>query len=349
MKNRNVAIAAIIVVAIVVSSVVVLDSGLLGNKSGGLITYAADAYTIEADYMLSGFHNSSGAQVEPVTSGGSYADAEEIATGHPANVFISVALNSYDRTYLGQRYSGWAIAFASDQIVLAYNQTAISGSSSQDKTAQTIIAEFASASPTNNTTQYRQAFANLTSGGVKIGISDPNEDPAGVRAYTSLEIAGYLFENNVSYYLHKIAEKNCNVTASNAAALVGSLDTGFIQFLYIYKSAAISDGLSYIALPDYMNFGSENKSAFYGEFNYTISTGVVNGSPIYLYISALANNTDSSVANGFVTYVVKNSGNLSRFGLVPLTPALLFSNVTLPGWLDNLQNQSVIVNEGGFT
>ncbi|MEM0155286.1 MAG: substrate-binding domain-containing protein [Thermoplasmataceae archaeon] len=349
MKNLSAAITAIIVVAVLVSSVVLLDNGLLGNKNSGLITYTADAYTIEAEYLLNSFHNATGAQVEPVTSGGSYADAEEIANGHPASVFLSVALNSYDRSYLGPRYSGWAIAFAADQIVLAYNSSIISGSSPADGIAQSIVKEFQTANLTNSSTEYRQAFANLTSGVVKIGISNPNEDPAGVRAYTSLEIAGSIFENDVSYYLQRMQENHSNVTASNAASLVAPLDVGQIQFLYIYKSAAILHDLKYIALPDFLNFGSENKSAFYGEYYYNISTGEVRGSPIYLFISTIANNTDASVADNFVTYVVKNSSNLSRFGLVPLSQSLLFSNVTVPAWLDNLQNQGVIRNAGGLT
>jgi len=342
MKKSYALITAVLVAIVVISSVVVLDSGLLNSNSNELITYTADAYVQEANYLLDGYHNVSGISVEPAKGGGSYTDAREIAQNDPANVFISVALNSYERSYLGSRYSGWAIAFASDSLVIAY-----SGSSEHNSHAESIINQFSNAYKTNNTSLYREAFMNLTSGNVKVGISDPNSDPAGFRAWISMEIAGYEYDRgNTSYFVDRMSNNNGNVSATNAADLVSPLVEGQIQFLYIYRSAAIAKGLDYVSLPPCLDLGNESMASFYSQFNYTLDTGVVSGSPIYLYISALANNSNSTSADGFVSYVLNNNHNLTKFGLVPLNTSLLFTNVGVPSWISPMI-QSGKLKEGG--
>ena len=332
MKKGYTLFTAVLITIVVVSSVVVLDGVHLGNNSSELVTYTADAYVQEANYLLSGYHNNSRVSVEPAKGGGSYTDAREIAQGNPANVFMSVALNSYDRSYLGPSYSGWAIAFASDSLVIAY-----SGSSEHNSSAASIINQFSNAHKTNSRSLYKDAFMNLTSGKVRVGISDPNSDPAGFRAWISLEIAGYEYDSgNRTYFEDRMSRNNGNVSATSAADLVSPLVDGEIQFLYIYRSAAIAKGLDYIPLPPDLGLGNESLATFYEQFNYTLDTGVTSGSPIYLYISALENNSNVASADGFVIYVVNNNSNLTKFGLVPLNSSLLFTNVSVPSWLQPL-------------
>ncbi|WP_393971278.1 substrate-binding domain-containing protein [Oxyplasma meridianum] len=333
MRKSYALITAVLVAIVVTLSIAVFDSGLFGNNSDELITYSADAYVQETNYLLRGYHNVSGVNVEPDKGGGSYTDAREISQNDPANVFISVALNSYDRSYLGPRYSGWAIAFASDSLVIAY-----SAASEQNSSAASIIEQFHSAYTANSTALYKGAFMNLTSGKVKVGISNPNSDPAGFRAWISLEIAGYEYDNgNRSYFEIRMSQNRGNVSATSAADLVSPLLEGDIQFLYIYRSAAIAKGLHYISLPPELNFGNGGLASFYVQFNYTLATGVITGSPIYLYITALANNSNAASADGFVSYVVNNNNNLTKFGLIPLKTSILFTNVTVPSWLLPLQ------------
>jgi len=342
LKKTSAIIVALVVAFVVISSAVIASGGLFGNNSGGIVTYTADAYVLEANYLLDGYHNASGVSVEPARGGGSYTDAREISQGDPANVFISIALNSYDKAYLGLRYSGWAVAFASDSLVIAY-----SSASENNQTAMSILHQFSDANSTNSSSLYSSAFYNLTSGKVKVGISDPNSDPAGFRAWISLEIAGYEYHNeDRSYFSDRMVRNSGNVSATNAAALVSPLESGNIQFLYIYRSAAIAHGLNYISLPPELDLGNSSMARFYSEFNYTLATGVVNGSPIYLYVSALANNTNATAAHNFVTYVINNNSNLTSFGLVPLKTSMLFTNVGIPGWLSGSVASGKLIDAG---
>lgn len=94
-----------------------------------LISFSADAYTAEANALLNGFSQSTGASVAPVKSGGSFADANQIAAGAPDDVFISVALSATGPRYLKNLSSNWAIGFATDQMVIAYSNATSSSSS----------------------------------------------------------------------------------------------------------------------------------------------------------------------------------------------------------------------------
>ena len=337
---RRTVIAVILVVLILVSVGIGLE---IDRPSTGLVVYTADAYVAESDALMANFHNATGIAVEPAKGGGSYTLAEEISQGVPASVFISVALSTYSRSSLGQRYSGWAIAFAADQLVLAYANSA-------NSTVEKIVKLFSEANSTENASQkdaaYRDAFMNLTAGSVSIGISNASSDPAGLRAYLSLEIAGSLYENSQSFFTDRIAGNRAVRTDSNAAELVSPLISGDLGFLYIYRSAAISKGLKYIELPGQLSFGNSSMSQFYSEFHYNTTAGQQSGAPIYLYASALANGTDPAASIEFVSYIPGNDSFLSSYGMRPLKEPLLFNNTQPPAGIMALISAGRIVYGG---
>lgn len=337
-------------VTILVAVIVIVIAGYLGvvhltgSGDSPIITYSADAYVQETNYYLSGFHNSSGVSVANAKGAGSYTAAREIGQGDPANAFISVALESYNQSYLGQRYSGWAVAFASDQLVLAYSN------STGNSVVNSIANQFSSALSSNNTTLFGDAYSNLTSGKVKVGISDPSSDPAGLRGWISLEIAGKLYGGgNLSYFTARIAANSGSVNSSSAAQLVSPLVTGQIQFLFIYKSAAISKGLDYISLPSQVNFGDPALSSYYSNFTYSTISGVAHGSIIMLYITALSGN--GAIAGdtlNFVSYTLNHSSDMSLFGLAPLTKAILFNNTQPPSVIQGMISSGKVTQGGRF-
>ena len=317
-KNRKTIAAVAMVLILVVASAAIF--ALQRSPSRLLITYSADAYVLESNYLLNSFHNSTGYGVAPAVGGGSFSSARLIGQGAPADILISVSLEAYTQAYLKGRYSGWAMAFAADQLVIAYSNATL-----QNSQAQSIITLFKQAYSTNATNSYFSAFDNLTSGKVKVGIANPADDPAGLRGWLALEIAGYLFAGgNTSYFTDEIASSGGYVSAVNAAELVAPLETGNIQFLLTYRSAALSSGLHYIALTPQLNQGSTNLTAFYYRFTYKLPTGIVHGAPIYLFMSVLANSSNANAAYSFLDFVVNSTQLMARFGMIPLTSPLMF-------------------------
>lgn len=297
-----------------------------------LLVYSADAYVQESNHYLNAFHNQTGMPVATAKGAGSFTAAREIGQGGPANVFISVSLDSYNKSYLGNRYPGWTVAFASDQLVLAYSNL------SHTSEVNSIVSGIHNSMKTNSSSGLYSAFSNLTSGKVTVGISDPASDPAGLRGWISLEIAGNSYDNgNNSYFTQRMLHSGGLSNSSSAALLVSPLVSGQVQFLFIYKSAAISKGLKYVSLPENMNFGNPSLSHYYSSFTYNTSSGVGRGSPILLYVSALGNNSNMAVESiNFVTFVLNHTLDMATFGLLPLSTPVLYNNTAPPLEIRNL-------------
>ncbi|MCW6168287.1 MAG: substrate-binding domain-containing protein [Thermoplasmatales archaeon] len=336
MKNSKIVVIIVIIALLAVGTGIGVHYSYNKNRSL-LISYVADAYVGEANYLLNGYRNSTGNPVSPAIGGGSYTDAQKIGSGDPANVFISVALSPYSQSYLKERYSGWAIAFASDQLVLAYYN---------NSTDYKIASLLKHAEITNNSSEFVDALSSITNKSNSLGISDPSTDPAGLRAWISLEIAGKMYEKNENYFVNAVINHHANVTRSSAAQLVPALETGEISFLFIYKSAAVHSGLNMVELPTKMNFGDPNLSSFYSEFNYTTAAGLQKGSPVLLYITALANNTLTTESLEFVNYSLNHRNGLTTFELKPLQHSELFNDTTPPPEIMSLLSSHELIYSG---
>jgi len=310
-----------------------------------LILYSADSFVVEATVLESAFTSSTGIMMAPPKSGGSLLLASEIAQGNPVSVFISLSHSAVTASHLGNQSSGWAIAFASDQMVLAYSNATL-----QNAAANAIVAACSSAFAANATTPWNNCFTMLTSGSVKLGTGNPNADPSGYRGWIVLEAAGQAYANNSSFYENRLIFNNGNVTAASAADLIAPLQTGQIQFLWIYKSSAIAHKLNYLQLSGQVNLGDSKYSKFYSQFSYQLAKGAQTGGVIRLYITVPADSTDTTDSLQFVVFVVKNSPTLlSSYGLVPTTPAKLYNSTTVPPLLQQLVSQGYLQLSGPNT
>lgn len=322
---------------------VVSTNASVTSSSTPLILYSADAYVAEASTLESAFQNNSGIQMVPPKSGGSLTLGQEIAQGDPVSVFLSVSKSAVSSSVLNTAFSGWAISFEADQMAITY-----SNATTQDSAGASVIDSYQTALATNTTRAWFDFFSNMTSGSVKVGISNPNSDPAGYRAWLVLEAAGYLYDNNnTSYFVNRMIGNHGNITAASAADLVAPLQEGNIQFLFVYKSAGVAQKLNVLQLPSQINLGSPAYSSFYSQFAYTMSSGVQKGGLIALFITVPKDSTDAADSLSFVTYVVKNGALLlSQYGLQSISPAQLYNDSAVPQQIQQLITQGYL-SEGG--
>jgi molybdate/tungstate transport system substrate-binding protein len=230
-------------------------------------------------------------------------------------------------------------------MTLAYSNATL-----QNSAANATVAACNSALAADTNSSWNTCFTMLTSGSVKIGTGNPNADPSGYRGWIVLEAAGQAFANNSSFYENRLISNNGNVTAASAADLIAPLQTGQIQFLWIYKSSAIAHKLNYLQLPGRVNLGSPKYSWFYSKFSYQLATGVETGGVIRLWITVPADSTDTADSLQFVAFVVKNSPTLlSPYGLVPTTPAKLYNSTTVPPQIQQLVSQGFLQPSGPNT
>jgi molybdate/tungstate transport system substrate-binding protein len=310
-----------------------------------LITFNADAYTAEVQALLNGFNAATATPVAPTHPAGSFALAKQIVSGSQVDVFIPVALSAAAPSNLKNFSSNWAIGFASDQMVIAY-----SNASTSTPAAQTVISEYQQAVKSGASSDWNTMFASLTSGGVKVGISDPNADPAGLRGWLVLEAAGSLYGNgNQSAYIAPLLQARANVTGSAAANMVAPLQAGQFQFLFIYRSVAIAQRLGYIQLDHRVNLGDPTLAASYAQVTYKLATGVSKGAPIILCMTIPNNAPHASEAIQFVQYVAKSAGSVvTAYGLQAFPSPLLYNNTAPPQFVAQMLSQGLVAQGGSL-
>jgi molybdate/tungstate transport system substrate-binding protein len=294
--------------------------------------------------LLGGFTGATGIPVAPAHPAGSFALAKQIVSGSQVDVFIPVALSAAAPSNLGSLSSNWAIGFASDQMVIAYSNATTSTPSA------IVFSEYQQAAKSNAPSDWNAVFTSLTSGSVKVGISNPNADPAGLRGWLVLEAAGSLYGNgNQSAYTAPLLQGKANVTGSAAANMVAPLQAGQMQFLFIYKSVAIAQHLGYLHLDHRINLGDPTLAASYALATYTLATGPTKGAPIILCMTIPTNAPDASEAMQFVRYVAKSSGAvIPAYGLQAFTPPLLYNNTAPPQFVAQMLSQGLVASGGSL-
>ena len=331
----------------IVSSTVNSTKATANTFANPLLMYSADAYTNESAFLEKGFTAQTGIPMATPIAAGSSTLSADIAAGDPVSVFLSVSRTAVQGPALGSEFPGWAVAFAADQMGIAYSNATASSAG-----GKTVIAAYNTAVSTNTTADWYAFFNNLTSGSVKIGISNPNTDPAGFRAWIVLELAGIAYDGGVAneqYFANRMLTNQGNITGASAASLVPALLTGQIQFLFIYKSDIASEGLSLVQLSSGVNLGLQPCNTFYEQATYMTTAGVQKGSAIVLWLSVPKDSTDPTDSVNFVVYTIENYQNvLKNFGLVNLVPAQLYNTTgyTVPVPLVSLLNTGTLVDEG---
>ncbi len=332
-----------------VSSVVTSTQTTTSIFANPLLLYSADSQVNESNHLEAAFTAATGIPMATPVSGGSGGLAADIAAGDPVSVFLSISHSSVSQGDLGNKsFPGWAIAFAGDQFDIAY-----SPATNQSTAGQAVLAAYATAASTNSTSAWYDFFNNLTSGAVKVGISNPVADPAGYRGWLALELAGIAYAGGMSnemYFVNRTLANNVNVTGASAAALVPALESGQIQFLFYYRSAIVSGGLGLIQLAEPANLGVGANNNFYGQANYTVSPGdVETASAITLWITVPADSTDPVDSVNFVAFVIVNFPTvLKNFDLTYFMPAHLYNSTgyTVPAPIVALLNNGTLVDEG---
>ena len=330
--------------SVVSSTVTATTTSIFANP---LLLYSADSQVNESGVLEAAFTAQTGIPMATPVSAGSGALAADIAAGDPVSVFLSISHGSVSQGDLMNEFPGWAIAFAGDQFDMAY-----STATNQTAGGQAVLAAYQTAVTTNSTSAWFDFFNNLTSGQVKIGISDPVADPAGYRGWLALELAGIAYDGglaNEQYFVNRTLSNDANVTGPSAAALVPALQSGQIQFLFYYRSAIVAGGLNLIQLAEPVNLGDANDNAFYGQANYTLPTEVETGSAIRLWITVPADSTDPGDSVKFVVFVILNYASLLKnFDLEPYSPAHLYNTTgyTVPAPIVALLNNGTLVDEG---
>ncbi len=224
-------------------------------------------------------------------------------------------------------YANWTIMFAKNQIVLAYNDNS--------RYADEINSQ--------------NWYEILRKPDVRFGFSNPNDDPCGYRSLMVIQLAELYYndtkifddlvakhsnlkfsEENGSYVLLMPPSEKIEVDESKIMIrsmemeLIHLLESGEIDYFFIYKSVAKQHGFRFVELPPQIDLSSPDYAEFYGKVKVVMANGKeVSGKPIVYGITIPKNVENKEPAEEFVKLVVSEEGRkiLKELGQDPLVPA----------------------------
>lgn len=243
MKKILLSLALVITVGFAKERVIVFHAGSLA------VPFAAMEKAFETKYP----------QYDVVReAAGSRACARKITEIHkPADVMASAAYKVIDNLLMPD-YAKFNVQFVTNEMAIAYTK--------HSKYAQEINAQ-----------NWTDIFMKKD---VKVGHSNPNLDPCGYRSMLVTKLAekyykkkGF-YDNLLGYgesYENGEESKGKIIVRPKETDLLGLLEAGAYDYLYIYKSVAEQHGLKYIVLPPEVSLKDKQFSDFYKQVEIKIT------------------------------------------------------------------------------
>ncbi len=234
---------------------------------------------------------------------GSRACARKIAEiGKPADVMASADYKVIDNLLIPKN-AKFNAQFATNEMAIAYTE--------HSKYAKEI-----------NQDNWTDIFMKK---GVKVGHSNPNLDPCGYRSILVTQLAEQYYKKPNFYKdlfgygkSYKNGEEDTKkvVVRPKETDLLGLLEAGQYDYLFIYKSVAEQHGLKYITLPEKISLKSNKHVDFYKQAKFEI-TGkkpgtfiAKKGGPMVYGITVIENSKTPNLKGGvaFVNFVLSPEG-----------------------------------------
>jgi molybdate/tungstate transport system substrate-binding protein len=228
-------------------------------------------------------------------------------------------------------YADWYIMVAKNEIVIAYTEN----SQYYDEI---------------NSDNWYEIFQR---DGVKYGFSSPNDDPCGYRTQMVVQLAEAAYGDSTIYDNLMLGNSNFKVDEnadgtycivspesidvneakvfmrSKEVDLLGPLETGAYDYLFIYKSVANQHGLSYIELPDEINLGSYSNADDYAKASIILEgqNSTILAKPIVYGMTVPSNADDYEEGVNFVKTVLEHPEVFENAGQPVISPAIAVGDV----------------------
>ncbi|MDR2586060.1 MAG: extracellular solute-binding protein [Prevotellaceae bacterium] len=153
---------------------------------------------------------------------------------------------------------------------------------------------------------------------VYMGRADPNADPCGYRTLLTLKLAGCEQE--------MLAKKN-QFMRPKEVELLALLESGSLDYIFLYKSVALQHGLPYVTLPDSVNLSNIDLAEHYATVglyvrgNTPLDSIYIQGAPMVYSFAVLKDAPNPKVAKAFAAFLTDPQGGLAimkRMGQTPI-------------------------------
>ena len=279
--------------------------------SGDLIIFHAGSLSVPMKEVAEAFkkiHPGVNIQTE---SAGSVASARKITDlDRPCDIMASADYAVIDNMLI-PKYADWNIRFASNELSIVYHEK----------------------SRYSKVISNKNWFDILMRNDVAFGRADPNSDPCGYRSVLSLILAGQYYRK--PGLAGRIMAKDQNYMRPKEVDLIALLESGSIDYIFLYRSVAIQHRLNYVILPDEINL----KNPAFAKHYATVSTEIngkepgkketIKGEPMVYGITILRDAPNKKAAIAFTEFLLtsdKGMAIMERNGQPSVIP------LTTPNW-----------------
>jgi len=201
-------------------------------------------------------------------------------------------------------YTSWSIRFATNEIVIAF----------QEKS------KYSSETDSSNWMDI------LLRDDITYARSDPDSDPCGYRSVLAFKLAEKYY--NKPGLAERLISKNIDFIRPKEVDLVALVEANAVDYMFQYKSVAIQHNLKYIELPDYINLGNPAKNDIYSSVSFEVagskpgSKMTVKGEYINYSLSVISDAVNREGAIDFVSFLLSNEGMeiFRKNGQEPIIP-----------------------------
>jgi molybdate/tungstate transport system substrate-binding protein len=221
-------------------------------------------------------------------------------------------------TLLIPKFADWNIRFAGNEMALVYGE--------KSRRAKELTAQ--------------NWFEILLDKDVAFGRADANADPCGYRTVLAMKLAEkYYGKQGLA---EKVLAKDTRYIRPKETDLLALLETGSIDYIFLYRSVAEQHGLKWLALPDEVNLKKTGLADLYKSVSVELTgaapgtTITQRGEPMVYGVTIPANAPNAKAALAFVDFLLskdKGMAVMEKNGQPSVVPAPATQYEKLPAQL----------------
>ena len=207
--------------------------------NGDLIIFHAGSLSVPLKEVADEFKKANPGVNIMMEAAGSVASARKITDlGKPCDIMASADYAVIDNMLI-PKFADWNIKFAGNELCVVYNEKSRYSEKINAKNWMNIL---------------RQPD-------VIYGRSDPNADPCGYRTLMMLQLAEKYYKR--PGLQKQFTGKDQAYMRPKETDLLALLETGSVDYIFLYRSVAVQHNLKYLILPDQINLKNPAFAAGY--------------------------------------------------------------------------------------
>jgi molybdate/tungstate transport system substrate-binding protein len=216
--------------------------------SGDLVIFHAGSLSVPFKEIAAEFNKLYPNVKVLMESAGSVASARKITDlNRSCDILASSDYGVIDNMLI-PKYADWNIKFVSNELSIVYSEK----------------------SRLSNKINAKNWYDILMNKEVAFGRADPNSDPCGYRTVMALQLAERFYKK--PGLAKMFSGKDQNYIRPKEVDLIALLESGTIDYCFLYRSVAIQHKLKYVALPDEINLKNMKMAA-----EYAFASAEING------------------------------------------------------------------------